>query len=91
MATIVIVTGFFFQVSPGEWICLFLCIGVVLSAEAMNSAIEWLADTLHPEMDPGIRLAKDAAAGSVLVASLAAAIVGAIVFFPKLWELLSKS
>ena len=91
LATLVVVAGLLFQVSSFEWIALILCIGIVIAAEAMNSAIESLADTVHPEMDPGIRLAKDAAAGSVLLASLAAAIVGGIVFIPKIWELLSKS
>ncbi|MEM1442559.1 MAG: diacylglycerol kinase family protein [Verrucomicrobiota bacterium] len=91
IATVVVVAGFLFRVSTGEWIALALCIGFVMSAEVLNTAIEYLADAVHPEMDPGIRMAKDAAAGGVLVASVAAAVVGAIVFLPEVWELLSKS
>ncbi|MDF1740245.1 MAG: diacylglycerol kinase family protein [Verrucomicrobiales bacterium] len=86
----VIVFGCFFEVSAVEWIALTLCVGFVLFAEILNSALEYLADTVHPEVDPGIGKAKDASAGAVLVASLAAATVAAIIFIPKIWSLLTK-
>lgn len=82
--------GCFFKVSPVEWIALTLCVGFVLFAEILNSALEYLADTVHPEVDPGIGKAKDASAGAVLVASLAAATVAAIIFIPEIWNLLMK-
>ncbi|MEM6279115.1 MAG: diacylglycerol kinase family protein [Verrucomicrobiota bacterium] len=91
LAITVVALGFLFRVSPGEWIALVLSIGFVMAAEVLNTAIEYLSDALHPEMDAGIRKTKDAAAGGVLVASVAAAVVGAIVFLPEVWELLSKS
>ena len=56
-------------------------------SEIMNTAIEYLADALHPEHHPEIGKAKDAAAAAVLISSLAASVVGAIVFIPKLWNL----
>ncbi len=90
-AVVVAVLGFFLRLCPLEWIVVVFACGLVMAAEVLNTAVEYLADAVHPEMDPGIRRAKDAAAGGVLIASVAAAAVGAIVFLPKLWEWLSKS
>lgn len=87
---VVIVLGWLLEVVAMEWIALTLCVGFVLLAEILNTALEYLADTVHPEADPGIGKAKDASAGAVLVASLAASTVGAIIFLPKLWILLTK-
>jgi diacylglycerol kinase len=87
---IVIVLGWFLEVTAMEWIALTLCVGFVLFAEILNTALEYLADTVHPEADPGIGKAKDASSGAVLVASLAASTVGAILFLPKLWILFTK-
>lgn len=87
---LVIGFGWFLSVSAVEWISLTLCVGFVLFAEILNTALEYLADTVHPDVDPGIGKAKDASAGAVFVASLAAVIVGAIIFVPKLWILLTK-
>jgi diacylglycerol kinase (ATP) len=55
-----------------------LCIGFVLAMEAMNAALEYAIDLLHPQIAEEIRFAKDAAAGAVLIASLTAAILGAL-------------
>lgn len=87
---LVIGFGYFLKASALEWIALTLCVGFVLFAEVLNTALEYLSDTLHPEADSGIGKAKDASAGAVLVASLAAAVVAAIIFVPKLWILLTK-
>ena len=88
---IVIVAGLILGLSGGEWLAVVLCAGLVLAAEVFNTAIEYLADAVHPEADLGIRNAKDASAGAVLIAVVAAVIVGAIIFLPKLWDLLTKS
>ena len=87
---LVLVFGWFLKVSSMEWIALTLCVGFVLFSEILNTALEYLADAVHPEVDPGIGKAKDASAGAVFVASLAAGIVGAIIFLPKIWILLTK-
>ena len=87
---LVIGFGFFLKASAMEWIALTLCVGFVLFAEILNTSLEYLADTVHPEVDAGIGKAKDASAGAVLVASLAAATVAAIIFIPKIWNLLTK-
>lgn len=89
-AASVVLLGFLLRLAAGEWLALVLAMGAVLAAEVFNTAVEYLADSVHPEMDPGIRRAKDAAAGGVLIASVAAAVVGAIVFLPALWEWVSK-
>jgi diacylglycerol kinase len=86
----VVVTGFLLRISAGEWIAIALCSALVLTAETINTALEYLADAVHPEADAGIGRAKDASAGAVLIAALAAAVVGTIVFLPKIWDLLTK-
>jgi len=85
--SIVVVTGFILGLSGMEWVAIVFSIGIVIVAELVNSAFEYLADTVHPEVDPGIRNAKDVAAGAVLIAVLAAVVVGVIIFLPKLWEI----
>lgn len=89
IATIVTVAGLTFRISAGEWLAVILSAGLVLLAELFNTALEYLADAVHPEADRGVGMAKDAAAGAVLVAAIAAALVGAIIFLPKAWTWLS--
>jgi len=62
---------------PVWWALVLLASGAVLTAELFNSAVERLADELHPQDSPGIGLVKDCAAAAVLVASLAAVAVAA--------------
>lgn len=73
------------RVSAHEAAVLALAGGLVMAAEVMNTAVERLADRVCRERDEGIRLAKDAAAGAVLVASVAAAMAGLFILGPKLW------
>lgn len=76
--------GFHFGLSRGEWLWICLAIVLVWSAEAFNTALEQLADALHPQRHPGIGRAKDLAAGAVLVAAVGAAVIGVMVFWPHL-------
>jgi len=85
---LVIAFGFVFQVSVTEWVFLVFSIGFVLTAEIFNSAIEVLTDFVSPEHNPKAGLTKDMAAGAVLVSAVTAAIIGLIIFAPKLLELL---
>ncbi|MDR1407268.1 MAG: diacylglycerol kinase family protein [Tannerella sp.] len=78
-----VVAGFFFRLAPSEWTTVILVGGSVLTAEAINSSIEELSDAVSPERNPKIKLVKDLAAGAVLLAAITAAIVGAIIFLPK--------
>ena len=79
-AICVIIAGSFFGLSKTEWIAITIVIGAVLSAEAVNSSIESLADLVSPEYNEAIKKTKDLAAGSVLIMAIAAAIVGLIIF-----------
>lgn len=63
--------------APLWWAIAGLTVGLVLAAEIFNTAVEGLADHLHPEQHPAIRVVKDCAAGAVLVASIAALAVAA--------------
>lgn len=90
IASLVVLAGFTFRISAGEWIAVVLSAGLVLLAELFNTALEYLADAVHPEADRGVGMAKDAAAGAVLIAAIAAALVGAIIFIPKAWDWLSQ-
>ena len=67
------------RASPLWWAMIFLCIGAVLTAEMFNTAIEHLIDHIHPERHTAIGIAKDCAAGAVLISSLASVVV--FVFF----------
>lgn len=72
------------QVSFERMVILLLIIAVVLSTEMMNSALEKLADACLPQYNEAIRLAKDIAAGAVLIVSVAAVLGGIIIFLSQL-------
>ena len=80
----VIAAGIWLRPTAVEWCLLALCIGGVLAAEAVNSAIESLADKVSPEKHPLIKKSKDLAAGAVLLMTFAAVAVGLIIFLPLL-------
>ena len=81
---LVIGAGFAFGITPGEWTAICLCIGLVVSAELFNTAIERLVDLVSPQRHPLAGQVKDIAAGAVLVCALAAIAVGLIIFVPYL-------
>ncbi|MFN3916693.1 MAG: diacylglycerol kinase family protein [Flavobacteriales bacterium] len=74
--------GFYFNVSSLEWAVLLICIGVVISLEMMNSAIEKLSDKVDSTVSEKIAYVKDVAAGAVLVFSLISTAVAVIIFTP---------
>jgi diacylglycerol kinase (ATP) len=76
--------GAWLGLSAGEWCWIALAIALVWVAEGLNSALEALADAVHPEADSRVGSAKDVAAGAVLVAALASLAIGALVFGPRL-------
>ena len=80
----VVALGLVLGVSRADWGLLVLAMALVWLAEGLNSALEHLADALHPDQHPLVGKAKDVAAGAVLVVALAAAIVGLLVFLPYL-------
>ncbi len=83
-AVAVVLAGWFFGLSALEWCLVVLAIGLVISAEMLNSAIEHLTNLVSPQYHPVAGMVKDIAAGAVLVASMTSAVIGLIVFLPKL-------
>lgn len=77
---LVTAAGFFFRITRMEWIVVLGCFSIVISLELINTAIELLANKLHPEHDDAIGQAKDVAAGAVLVAAFFSAIIGLLIF-----------
>ncbi len=80
----VVILGLILRLSNIEWCVVALCCGGVLMAEAMNSAVEAIADLVSPEFHPLIKKAKDVGAAGVLMMAIAAATCGIIIFLPKI-------
>ena len=81
--------GLFFQLSRFEWCWIVLAIAIVWTAEALNTAFEFLADAASPNFHPIVRDANDVAAGAVLITAIAGAVIGGIIFWPHLRALIS--
>ena len=91
LATVLVVAaGFVFRISRGEWVPLAFAIGIVWIAEAVNTAIEALADRITRENDDAIRRTKDVAAGAVLLAAITAAIIGLLILGPHAWAVVRR-
>lgn len=84
---IVVAAGFYFQLSLAEWAIIAIAIGLVLSSELFNTAIEALTDLATQDVHPLAKVAKDCAAGAVLICALLAVILGGIVFIPHILQL----
>lgn len=87
-AVCVTIAGWLIGLSSIEWIAIVFAIAMVLAAEAVNSSIEALADLVSPGYNEAIKRTKDLAAGAVLILAIGAAIVGLIIFVPKILLLL---
>lgn len=86
-AVCVIIAGWLFELAAWEWCAVILCIGGVFMAEGFNTAIEKLCDKVSPEKNPLIKIAKDVAAGAVLLFVFSAVAVGLIIFLPRVFSL----
>lgn len=89
VACIVVFLAYFFTVSKIEWILLLLCIGVVISLEAINTAIERAVDLCTEEIKPLAKQAKDTAAAAVFVFAIISVIIGLIIFTEPLLTFLN--
>lgn len=89
IGVVVVVLGFVLTISPGEWAVVLLAITSVLAAEAFNTAVEIDIDLTSPTYHPYARDTKDVASAAVLITALGAAIVGIVVFVPKIVLLFS--
>lgn len=85
---VAVLLGWRLGLSGNEWIVITGCIAAVLSLEMVNSAIEKLCNHVQPDIHPAIKTIKDIAAGAVLWMAIASAIMGGIIFIPKILQLL---
>jgi diacylglycerol kinase (ATP) len=83
LAIIMIIAGFYFDIDRYEWMMQILAFGLVLGIESLNTAVEKIADFVHPEFHDRIGFIKDIAAGAVMFAALAAMAIGLLIYVPK--------
>lgn len=88
-AILIVAAGIGFKLSVTEWCIITIQIALVWSAEAFNTAIEKLADTVTTDYHPSIKIVKDVAAAGVLILAISAVIVAGFIFLPKIWECLN--
>lgn len=83
IAVLLVIAGFYFEISREEWMFQTLAIGLVLSVEGLNTAVEKVADFIHPEFHKKIGFIKDIAAGAVFFAAMTAIVIGCLIYIPK--------
>lgn len=82
LGVLVSIAGFYFNITSTEWLFQTLAIGLVMSVEGLNTAIEKIADFVHPNFHERIGFIKDIAAGAVFFAALTAIVIGLIIYVP---------
>lgn len=85
----VVIAGMIFHISAIEWCICLVLFGLILSLELVNTAVEAVVDLVTEEKKPLAKIAKDTAAGAVLIAAIMAAAAGLVIFIPKAWEILN--
>lgn len=85
VATLVFIVGLWLGIPPRDWAVIILAIAMVFTAEFINTAIEAVVDLASPVHHPLAKVGKDVGAGAVLVAALAAALIGLLILGPPLW------
>lgn len=83
VGVMLIIAGFYFEISSTEWLFQILVLGLVLSIEGLNTAVEKIADFIHPNFHEKIGFIKDIAAGAVFFAAMTAIAVILIIYIPK--------
>jgi len=81
---LVILAGWFLELSLNEWLWVTAAAGMVLTAELFNTAIEVLVDLVSPEIHPKAKIIKDVASSAVLLSAITAFIIGLMIFIPKI-------
>ncbi len=84
-AIFVLCLSFYFNIEKWEWAAILICIAMVFAAEAFNTAIEKMVDQLSPGYNHSAGIIKDVSAAAVLLVATGAAVVGAIIFYPKIF------
>lgn len=83
LAILLIFAGFYFEITASEWMFQTLAVGLVLAVESLNTAVEKIADFIHPNYHEKIGFIKDIAAGGVFFAAMAAIAIGLMIYVPK--------
>ena len=86
LAVIMTIAGFYFNISTTEWCIQVFAFGLIMSIEGLNTAVEEIADFIHPDFHKKIGLIKDIAAGAVFISAIAASIIGMIIYIPKIFN-----
>lgn len=76
------IAGFYFEISKTDWLFQIIAIGLVLSVEGLNTAIEKIADFIHPDYHEKIGFIKDIAAGAVFFSAMTAVAIGFTIYYP---------
>lgn len=84
LVVIMTFAGFYFEITREEWLFQIFAFGLVLSVEGLNTAVEKIADFIHPDFHEKIGFIKDIAAGAVFFAAITAITIGSIIYIPKL-------
>jgi diacylglycerol kinase (ATP) len=87
-SAIVLILGGLFCLTPSQWCWIVLAIMAVWTAEALNTALELLADVASPEFHPLVEKAKDVAAGAVLISAIGSVVIGLLILGPCVLKLI---
>ena len=90
VGVIMVALGIIFQIGQTEWLALAVIMTLVITAEGVNTAIEAVVDLASPQRHPLAKIAKDVAAGTVLLAAMGAVVVGCLIFLAPLWALIQQ-
>jgi len=85
ISILVCIAGWYFDITRTEWMFQFFAIGLVMATEGLNTAMEAMADFVHPDFHNKIGHIKDVAAGAVFMAALVAVIIAGFIYFPYIF------
>ncbi|PQJ33031.1 diacylglycerol kinase [Nonlabens arenilitoris] len=88
IAVVMTIAGFYFNITATEWMIQIIAIGLIMSLEGMNTAVEAIADFIHPDFHVKIGHIKDIAAGAVFITAITAVVIGLIIYIPYFKELI---
>ena len=86
VASLVFILALWLRLPPRDWAVLILTSGMVFGAEFMNTAIEAVVDLASPDKNPLAKIGKDVGAAAVLIAAIAAFLIGLLILGPPLWS-----
>ena len=85
---VVIIAGIILKINKSEWIICIILFAIVIGSELFNTSIETIVDMVMPEKNEKAKIAKDVSAGAVLVVAIGAAIIGLVIFVPRILNIL---